>query len=138
MDLLTELSSEHEQLRTHLRRIAAAAQVRDDRALIEALATSGCALTTNLDAHIFQEETGAFTAIDEAMGEDMVTHFRDEHREIQALRDSLFAATERGEAPHAMALRLCDLLFDHQRREDDMLFPTIRDILFEERPRHSD
>lgn len=138
MDLLTQLSSEHEQLSTHLRRIAAAAQMRDDRALIEAFATSESALTTNLDAHIIQEETEAFPAIDEAMGESMATHFRDEHREIQALRDSLLAATGRGEAPHAMALRLCDLLFDHQRREDEMLFPTIRGVLFEEHPQQRD
>lgn len=129
MDLLARLSSEHEQLRTHLRRVEAAALERNDGALIEAIGACGSALTTHLDAHITLEESEAFTAIAAALGEDVIAHFRDEHHEIKALRDSLLAATGRHEAPHAMALSLCDLLLNHQQREDGILFPSIRDIL---------
>lgn len=129
MDLLARLSSEHEQLRSHLRPIQAAALERNDGALIAAIGTSGSVLMTDLDAHISVEETEAFAAIGEALGDDVINRFRDEHSEIQALRDSLLAATGRGEAPHSTALRLCDLLLDHQQREDQMLFPSIREIV---------
>ncbi|HEX6797184.1 MAG TPA: hypothetical protein VF116_05675 [Ktedonobacterales bacterium] len=36
---------------------------------------------------------------------------------------------ERGQAPRAVALGLCDLILDHQRREDLVLFPSTREAV---------
>jgi hemerythrin-like domain-containing protein len=122
------LSGEHEQLRAHLERIEAAAEARDDSALLAAIREALPVLTDELDAHIALEEREAFAAIGEALGEGLVAPFREEHVEIRALRDEVVdaVAPARGEASYAATLRLCDLILDHQRREDLMLFPSAR------------
>lgn len=129
MDILTQLSSEHEQLRAHLERIQAAAEARDDEALRAALRAAHMALTDELDHHIAQEEAEVFAAVSEALGEGLLEPFREEHVEVRVLRDEALTAAERGEAPHAVARRLCELLLDHQQREDMMLFPSARDSI---------
>lgn len=133
MDVLTQLSDEHEQLRAHLERMRAAAEARDDRRLLAALREAHGALTDELDTHIILEEAEAFAAIGEALGEGLIEPFREEHVEVRMLRDEVFAAAERGEAPHRAALELCDLILSHQRREDLVLFPSARDAVPAER-----
>lgn len=129
MDVLTQLSGEHEQLRAHLERIQAAAEARDDKRLHVALATARGALTDELDAHITLEEAEAFATMSEALGEGLIEPFREEHVEVRVLRDEVLAAVERGEAPHAKALGLCELILNHQQREDLMLFPSAREVM---------
>ena len=129
MDVLTRLSGEHEQLRAHLERIQAAAEAHDDAAVRAALREARVALTDELDAHIILEEAEAFAAIGEALGEGLIEPFREEHVEVRMLRDEVFAAVERGQAPHAAALGLCDLILNHQQREDLVLFPSAREAV---------
>ena len=129
MDVLTRLSGEHEQLRAHLERIQAAAEAHDGEALRAALCEARAALTDELDAHIILEEAEAFAAIGEALGEGLVEPFREEHVEVRVLRDEVVAAMERGQVPHAAALDLCDLILNHQRREDLVLFPSAREAV---------
>jgi hemerythrin-like domain-containing protein len=126
MDVLAQLSREHEQLRAHLERIRAAAEARDDEQLRAALWAASTALTDELDHHIAQEEAEVFAAVSEALGEGLLEPFREEHVEVRLLRDEVLAAVERGKASHAAALRLCELILDHQQREDLMLFPSAR------------
>ncbi|HEX9058249.1 MAG TPA: hemerythrin domain-containing protein [Ktedonobacterales bacterium] len=129
MDVLTQLSGEHEALRVHLERIESAAVARDDRGLLAALEAARPALTEELDTHIDLEEAEVFAPVGESIGEGLVAPFREEHVEVRALRDDIFAAIGRGETPYAASLRLCDLISDHQRREDGMLFPSARSSL---------
>jgi hypothetical protein len=129
MDVLARLSGEHERLGEHLERIAAAAEARDDGALAEALRTAGMALAGELDAHMALEEAEAFAAIEGELGEGLVAPFRADHLAIRALRDAVLDAARRDRAPHDAALRLCDLIVDHQQREDLVLFPVAHDIL---------
>jgi hypothetical protein len=124
MDVLAQLAGEHEHLRIYLERIQAAAEAHDDEALQATLHTAHAALTEELDSHMALEEVEAFLAIGEALGEKVLEPFREEHIEVRVLRDELLAALERGEAPHGTALRLCELILNHQQREDMMLFPS--------------
>lgn len=129
MDVLARLSAEHETLGAHLARIHAAAAVHNDEALAVAIGHASTALAAGLDAHIAQEEDDIFGVITEVLGEGLVSPFREEHTEIRALRDEVLGAVERGRAPHAAALTLCELILDHQQREDRMLFPSAREAI---------
>jgi len=75
MAVLTQLSREHESLRTHIERTESAADTRDTGALLACLAAARAALTDELDAHMAVEETEAFSAISEGLGEDLVAPF---------------------------------------------------------------
>lgn len=130
MDPLTQLTQEHDALRMLLERIEAAAEARNALALSASLETARAALTTALDAHIALEETEAFSPIAETLGAGLVAPFYEEHIEIRAARDEVYMRLEHGEAPYAQALRLCDLILAHQRREDMMLFPSAREAVF--------
>jgi hemerythrin-like domain-containing protein len=127
MDVLARLSGEHEQLRALLECIETAAEMCDDVALTTALQAAQPSLTDELDAHVASEEAEVFGALEQALGEGLVVPFRAEHVTIRALRDDVLAAVTRGEAPHAAALELCDLILNHQRREDLVLFPSARE-----------
>lgn len=133
MDTLSRLSHEHDELRAHLEPIESAAQAQDAPVLAALLRAAQNALTAELDAHIGVEETEVFSAITETMGDGLVAPFRDEHVEIRAVRDDIYAWLARGEAPYALSLRLCDLILAHQAREDLMLFPSAREALAEGR-----
>ena len=130
MDTLAQLTQEHDALRILLERIEAAAEARDAVALSASLEAARAALTTDLDAHISVEEAEAFSPIAEALGAELVTPFYEEHVEIRATRDDVYARLERDEAPYEQALRLCDLILAHQQREDMMLFPSAREAVF--------
>jgi hemerythrin-like domain-containing protein len=129
MDVLTQLSGEHEHLRSYLERIQAAAEAHDDEALQAALHMAHAALTEELDSHIAREEAEAFPAIGEALGEELLEPFRDEHVEARVRRNEVLAAVERGETPYAAALTLCELILNHQQREDLVLFPSARQAI---------
>lgn len=127
MDTLTQLTHEHDALRVHLERIEAAAEAQATATLTASLESARAALTAELDAHIALEEAEAFTPIAETLGAGLVAPFYEEHGEIRATRDEVYALLARGEAPYAQALRLCDLILAHQQREDMMLFPSARE-----------
>ena len=129
MDTLTQLTQEHAALRARLERIASAAEARDAAALAASLEASRAALTEELNAHIALEEAEAFTPIATALGEDLVAPFYAEHSEIRALRDAIYSQIAQGQAPYGPCLRLCELIEEHQQREDLMLFPSARDAL---------
>jgi hypothetical protein len=59
--------------------------------------------------------------------------FREEHIEACVLRDDELVAIARVGAPHDPVLGPCDLILDHQRREDLMLFASAREALPEVR-----
>ncbi len=129
MDTLDRLSREHEDLRALLAPVESAAEARDAAALAASLESARGALTNELDAHIVTEETDVFTPVSTHLGEDLVAVFYEEHEEIRATRDDVFARLERGEAPYGPSLRLCELILAHQQREDLMLFPSAREAL---------
>ena len=129
MDILTQLSGEHEQLRAHLERIQAAAEARDDERLLAALCAAHAALTDELDSHIAVEEAEVFATVSEELGEGLLMPFREEHVEVRLLRDEVLASVKRGVAPRAAALALCELILNHQQREDMALFPSARELM---------
>lgn len=129
MDVLTQLSHEHDDLRALLAPIESAAEARDAAALTASLSAARLALTDDLDAHIAIEEASVFSAIAERLGDGLVATFFDEHAEIKGIRDAIYARLARGEAPFESSLRLCELIQEHQEREDLMLFPSAREML---------
>ena len=126
MDLLQQLSEEHVDLRIHLERIQAAAEMSTTAEITAALLAAQDALGRHLDDHIRQEEAHVFAGADEVLGEELVRLFREEHQEVRRLRDTVFTQLMRGEIHRDAVLRLCDLILDHQQREDLMLFPCAR------------
>jgi iron-sulfur cluster repair protein YtfE (RIC family) len=129
MDLVTQLSNEHRDLLAVITHLQAAADAGDASALARRLIDAQDTLTNELDAHIALEESIVFPAVSGAHGEDLIAVFRDEHREIRALRDQALARAGAGNAPADLVQRLCDLVVAHQQREDLMLFPSARDAL---------
>ena len=123
MDVLTRLTSEHDTLRTLLERIQVAAGARDAAALAASLEAARPTLTDELDTHIVIEETEAFAPIAQTLGEEALAHYYQDHVEIRALRDELFAQLARGEMPYETSERLCKLILIHQQYEDQKLFP---------------
>jgi len=63
------------------------------------------------------------------LGEGMVSLFVEEHVRIRALRDQVYERMGQGRADFNECAELCDLLTDHMTREDQMLFPSARDVL---------
>ena len=129
MDILTQLSSEHDELRAVLTHIEAAAEARDAAALTENLQMARATLTVELDAHIATEEIEAFDVISDTLGEELVAPFRADHAQIRATRDEVYEHLECGETPYEASMRLCTLLLSHQEREDLMLFPSAREAV---------
>ena len=129
MDVLAQLTHEHQDLSTYIERIQTAAEARDAAALTAHLEAARAALTDELDAHIAVEEAQVFAAAGDALGEGLVAPFYEEHVEIRSLRDEVFAVLARGGAPFEPSLSLCELILAHQQREDMMLFPSARDAV---------
>lgn len=129
MDVLTRLSAEHETLSAYLERIQSAAEARDAATLSTGLEAARAALTDELDAHIAIEESEAFSAIAETLGEGLVAPFYAEHIEVRRLRDDIYTQLAGGKAPYEQALHLCELILAHQQREDLMLFPSAREAI---------
>ena len=97
--------------------------------LLAKLLAGRAALTEELDAHIAFEEDVAFSIIEQAIGEEIVSPFRTEHTEIRELRDAVLAQADSGSAPFDLCLQLCDVIQAHMQREDSMLFPSAQDAM---------
>lgn len=128
-NVLARLSDEHDTLLPLIVEIQAVAEAGDETALFDELVSGRAALTQELDAHITLEEDVAFSLIEEAIGEEIVTPFRAEHTEIRTLRDEVLSQADARIAPFNLCLQLCDLIQVHMQREDMMLFPSAREVL---------
>ncbi len=129
--LIDQLSAEHADLLPDMDGLLELSASRDSglRSAIEACSAK---LREPLDSHIVQEDTILFPSYAKANGGDgLISQFVDEHRQILALRDDLLRACESADAEttERIAGALAELLGDHMRREDMMLFPAIRDAL---------
>ncbi len=129
--LIDQLSAEHAELLPSTDRLLdlVAGPSAELRRAVE-----GCVakLQAPLEEHIAQEDNVLFPAYARASGgEGLVAQFRTEHHEILALRDDLLAARDGGDDQKLalVAARLAELLGDHMRREDMMLFPSAREVL---------
>jgi hypothetical protein len=125
MNAVDSLSREHEHLRILLERLQAAAEARDASALVEALNEARHALGEELDAHIAVEESSVFAAAEAALGAGFVMPFREEHRQIEALRGAVLAWNGAADPPYGDCIELCERILEHQQREDVMLFPAV-------------
>lgn len=103
-----------------------------DAELREAVAGGADKIGGPLEHHIAQEDNVLFPAYAQASGgPGLVAQFEAEHREILQLRDELLAACESNDSPRLgmLTARFAELIGDHMRREDMMLFPSARDAL---------
>ncbi len=129
--VLDKLAAEHTDMLPCTTHLAALATGKSSE-LRAALDRCWPVLTGALDAHIEAEDTVLFPAVADALGDGITGMFRDEHREIEALRSSLRAARLDGDdldRVSSIALRLAELLGSHMTREDAMLFPSARNVL---------
>lgn len=129
--LIDQLSAEHADLLPDMDTLLELSTGRSS-ALKDAVEACSAKLCAPLDAHIVQEDTVLFPSYAKASGGDgLVSQFVSEHRQILALRDDLLRAcgSGDGETMAKTAAALAELLGDHMRREDMMLFPAIRDAM---------
>ncbi len=129
--LIDQLSAEHADLLPDMDGLLELSASRDS-GLRSAIKACSAKLREPLDSHIVQEDTILFPSYAKASGGDgLVSQFVDEHRQILALRDDLLRACESADAETTVRIAgaLAELLGDHMRREDMMLFPAIRDAL---------
>ncbi len=128
--LIDQLSSEHADLLPCTDRLLTLA-ASDGAELRDAIEGCLARLQAPLEAHIAQEDDVLFPAYASASGgEGLVEQFRSEHRDIIALRDELLSALDDNtQKLGPVTARLAELLGDHMRREDMMLFPSARDAL---------
>lgn len=132
-EVIDQLLAEHQEVLPRVQRLAESATV--NRLVLE-LAYDDAAplLGAPLEAHIALEDDVLFPAYAEASGaEDVVAQFRDEHRQILALRDELRARHERmgdgGRSIVEICAALYELLSSHMEREEQVLFPSARAAL---------
>ncbi len=129
--LIDRLSAEHAELLPWTERVLELA-VGAGSDLRNAIADHAAKIGGALDQHIAHEDEVLFPAYARASGaEGLVAQFEAEHRDIEALRDELLAACERADPRRLgeIAPRVAELLGDHMRREDLMLFPSAREVL---------
>ena len=127
--LIDRLESEHVEVLDAVARLRAAVELQEDVALKAALADGEGALGTALTKHSEVEDEDLFPRIAAMLGDGMVSLFVDEHVRIRALRDQVYERMGQGRADFNGCAELCDLLTDHMTREDQMLFPSARDVL---------
>lgn len=130
--LIDTLASEHEDLLPEMARLADEA-MSPLAVLKAAIDRAAPKLNGPLDEHILNEDRVLFPAYASAGGDSgVLALFAEEHREILSLRDRLTAAVEDGgEADEIRSLvaQLTDILSEHMGREDEMLFPAMREAL---------
>ncbi len=129
--LIDRLSAEHVELLPWTDRTLDAASTAG-RGLRELVAGHAAKIGEPLDQHIAQEDDVLFPAYARASGGDgLVAQFQAEHREITALRDALLVACASADPRRLaeIATQFAELLGDHMRREDMMLFPSAREVL---------
>ncbi len=129
--LIDRLSTEHRELLPELARLAEEATESSEslKAVLDQVAPR---LGLPLDEHIANEDRELFPAY-AANGGDagVLAFFTEEHREILSLRDRVVAAIDdNGDIDEVRSLieQLTDILASHMRREDEMLFLSMRDI----------
>lgn len=129
--LIDQLSAEHAELLPWVDRILALA-ASPGVELRDAVADGADKIREPLEHHIAQEDNVLFPAYAQASGgPGLVAQFEAEHREILQLRDELLAACENNDGGQlgTLTARFAELIGDHMRREDMMLFPSARDAL---------
>ena len=130
--LIDALSAEHRALLPELARLAqeASASAESLKTAVERIAPL---IGLPLDEHIATEDRELFPAY-AARGGDagILAFFTAEHVEILAIRNRLLAAIEDNDHTEAvgfLAEQLADTLSSHMSREDEVLFPAMRDLL---------
>lgn len=127
MNALILLTEEHQVLRPFLARLRQAANSGPEQELALALAAAKTALGEDLDHHIALEDEQLFPLIARSLGEGLIVPFVDDHRRIQQVRNTLYAAP--GSQARTLALTLEDMLGDHLAREEEILFPSAQEAL---------
>ena len=129
--LIDTLGAEHRVLLPELARLAeeVTAPAESLKATFEQVAPL---LGVPLDEHIANEDHELFPAYAATGGDaGVLGFFTEEHREILSLRDRLVAAMESdddiGEI-RSLVEELADTLSSHMRREDEMLFPSMKGV----------
>ena len=129
--LIDALSAEHRALLPELARFAQEAASAE--ALKTAFARIAPLIGLPLDEHIANEDHELFPAYAACGGDaGILAFFTAEHAEILALRNRLVAAMEGDEdidTAGFLAEQLADTLSSHMNREDEMLFPAMRELL---------
>lgn len=130
--LIDTLASEHEDLLPEMARLAEEA-MSPLAVLKAAIDRAAPKLHGPLDEHILNEDRVLFPAYASAGGDaGVLALFTEEHREILSLRDRLTAALEDGDEAdeiRSLVAQLTDILSEHMGREDEMLFPAMREAL---------
>lgn len=130
--LIDSLSAEHRALLPELGRLADEATASPD-SLKTTLEQVAPLLGQPLDEHIANEDHELFPAYAAAGGDaGILQFFAEEHREILALRDQVVTALEDDcdtDLLCSLVEQLTDVLLSHMTREDEILFPTMREML---------
>lgn len=125
--MLRLLTDDHERLLPVLTRLKLAAEQNETRELDHVLNVNRVELHDELDKHIGLEEDSVFPRLAGYLSRDLLAPFYDDHREIQATRDRLYASGQ--DSRRVLVFALTDLLRSHIEREENMLFPAARNAL---------
>ncbi len=130
--LIDALSAEHQALLPELARLAQEAAASPE-SLKAAFGRIAPLIGLPLDEHIVNEDRELFPAYAACGGDaGILAFFTEEHVEILALRNRLVAAVEDNgniDEIRFLAEQLADTLSAHMNREEEMLFPAMRDLL---------
>ena len=130
--LIDALSAEHRALLPELARLAQEATGSPEslKAAFERIAPL---IGLPLDEHIANEDRELFPAYAACGGDaGILAFFTEEHVEILALRNRLLAAVQDNgdiDTVRSLAEQLADTLSSHMNREEEVLFPAMRDLL---------
>lgn len=129
--MIETLSAEHRDLLPQLAKLADEVTAPPE-ALKAAFRQVATELGLPLDEHIVNEDHELFPAYASAGGDpEVLAHFSQEHREILSLRNRLVEAIEDDadiSEVRSLIEELTELLTSHMNREDQMLFPDMRDV----------
>jgi hemerythrin-like domain-containing protein len=129
--LIDALSAEHRELLPQLAGVSETA-ASAPATLRAAFGRIAPLLGLPLDEHVANEDRELFPAYVSAGGDaGILWFFTEEHREILALRNRLVAALESEDTGEirSLAEQLAKLLSSHIEREEQVLFPMMRDLL---------
>ncbi len=128
MNAVPTLIEEHATLLPYLVELRRAAQGGSDQELAAAIAQAAKALGPDLDGHISLEDDDFFPKVAAHLDPMVVQPFVQDHREIEQVRDAVYLGKAADAALRKDCLTLCGLLEDHIAREEQMLFPAVRDV----------
>ena len=118
LDVVAELTAEHDRLRELGRDLAAAANAHD----LLAARPLAMEMSSVLGPHTRVEELGLFPALHTDFG-DQLDDLVDEHRSIEGALADLIGDAPSAAWPHRTLLTLAHL-FDHILKEQDGVFPA--------------